>query len=153
MKSLLFQEDGPFEQPSECALLPCREEVTINLRKGGRIYRFVLRDKIVPEDPYLVLVKAAAFERSLKRGAGRTETNRLKAAQADKAEQENRVRVGELIDRDEIVEVFSAALLAIRTGLPGVIAVPAVGSAIPAAPSHSSPNDGVITARAAPWIA
>ena len=61
MKSLLFQEDGPFEQPSECMLLPCREEVTINLRKDGRIYRMVLRDKIVPEDPYLVLVKAAAF--------------------------------------------------------------------------------------------
>ncbi len=61
MKSLLFQPDGPFDVPSECALLPCREEVTINLRKAGRIYRFVLRDKIVPEDPYLVLVRAAAF--------------------------------------------------------------------------------------------
>ena len=61
MKSLLFQSDGPFEQPSACALQPCRTEVSINLRKAGRIYRFVLRDKIVPEDPDLVMVKAAAF--------------------------------------------------------------------------------------------
>jgi hypothetical protein len=31
------------------------------IRKDGRIYRFVFRDKIVVEDPYTVLVKAAAF--------------------------------------------------------------------------------------------
>jgi hypothetical protein len=33
----------------------------IPVRKGGRIYRFVLRDKVIPEDPYLIMVKAAAF--------------------------------------------------------------------------------------------
>lgn len=76
MKSLLFQADGPFETPSECALLPCREEVTINLRKSGRIYRFVLRDKIVPEDPYLVLVKAAAFSISTGEAYNGTPPNR-----------------------------------------------------------------------------
>lgn len=31
------------------------------MKKNGRIYRFVVRDKIVPEDPYLVLTKAIAF--------------------------------------------------------------------------------------------
>jgi hypothetical protein len=35
--------------------------VPISLRKDGRIYTFVLRDKVVPEDPYLVLVKAVGF--------------------------------------------------------------------------------------------
>lgn len=31
------------------------------MRKGGRIYRFVVRDKIVPEDPHLMLTRAIAF--------------------------------------------------------------------------------------------
>jgi hypothetical protein len=35
----------------------------VSLKKNGRIYRFVVRDRIVPEDPYLMLVKAAAFAR------------------------------------------------------------------------------------------
>jgi hypothetical protein len=61
MKSLLFQGETNFTEPSSCVALPCREEVTINLRKDNRIYRFVLRDKIVPEDPYFMLVKASAF--------------------------------------------------------------------------------------------
>jgi hypothetical protein len=69
------------------------------------------------------LFQAAEFERSLKRaGAGRSESNRLKAAQADRVEQENRRRAGELIERDEIVEVFSQALWTLRAGalqLPG----------------------------------
>lgn len=62
MKSLLFQPGTtPFSEPSSCTALPCRTEVRIPIRKGGRIYTYVLRDKIVPEDPYLILVKAAAF--------------------------------------------------------------------------------------------
>jgi hypothetical protein len=62
MKSLLFQDAGlPFVVPAECSALVRRKEVPINIRQGGRIYRYVLRDKIAPEDPYLVMVKAAAF--------------------------------------------------------------------------------------------
>ena len=61
MKSLLFQNVTPFTEPPECAAIPCRTEVPITVRKDGRLYTFVLRDKIVPEDPYLILVKAAAF--------------------------------------------------------------------------------------------
>lgn len=61
MKSLLFQGVSPFTEPPSCAGLPCRVEVPINIRKDGRIYRYVLRDKIVPEDSYLVMVKASAF--------------------------------------------------------------------------------------------
>lgn len=62
MKSLLFQDVGiPFTVPVECSELTKRKEVPISIRSGGRIYRYVLRDKIAPEDPYLVLVKATAF--------------------------------------------------------------------------------------------
>lgn len=59
MKSLLFQDVSPLEEPPTCA--PCRQEATVTIRKAGRLYRYVLRDKIVVEDPYLVMVKAAAF--------------------------------------------------------------------------------------------
>lgn len=59
MKSKLFAQDSPFVQPAECQ--PCRIEVPITLRKAGRFYNFVLRDKIVVEDPYLIMVKATAF--------------------------------------------------------------------------------------------
>lgn len=60
MKSLLFQENAtPFTEPPDCQV--GRQEKTINIKKDGRIYRYVLRDKLVPEDVYLVLVKAAAF--------------------------------------------------------------------------------------------
>jgi len=61
MKSLLFQGVTPFVEPPGCAAIPCRVEVPISIRKEGRLYTFVLRDKVVPEDPYLVMVKAAAF--------------------------------------------------------------------------------------------
>jgi hypothetical protein len=61
MKSLLFQGVTPYIEPPACAAIPCRTEVAVNLRKDGRIYQYVLRDKIVPEDPYLILVKASAF--------------------------------------------------------------------------------------------
>lgn len=59
MKSLLFQPSPPFEEPPTCA--PCRQEKTVTMRKGGRLYSFTVRDKVAVEDPYLVMVKAAAF--------------------------------------------------------------------------------------------
>lgn len=59
MKSLLFQEDPPFVEPETCAA--GRQEVEVSIRKEGRIYNYVLRDKIAPEDPYLMMVRAAAF--------------------------------------------------------------------------------------------
>lgn len=59
MKSLLFQEGAtPFEEPVGCGI--GRQEVSINLKKDGRTYRYVLRDKIAAEDSYLVMVKATA---------------------------------------------------------------------------------------------
>lgn len=62
MKSLLFQPGmTPLIEPSKCGAIPCRSEVPINLRKDGRLYQFVLRDKVVPEDAYIPLVKAIAF--------------------------------------------------------------------------------------------
>lgn len=61
MKSLIYQGLTPFSDSAACKLQPCREEVVINLRKDGRIYRFIARDKVTPEDPYLVMVKATAF--------------------------------------------------------------------------------------------
>lgn len=60
MKSLIYQDLTPFTVPPECATV-CRSEVPITIRKDGRLYKFVLRDKVLPEDPYLVMVKAAAF--------------------------------------------------------------------------------------------
>lgn len=60
MKSLLFQDNAEFAPPPGCGLCD-RVEVPISLRKDGRIYHFVLRDKIVPEDLLLVAMKAAAF--------------------------------------------------------------------------------------------
>jgi hypothetical protein len=79
MKSLLFQEDSVLSVPAGCGALPCRQEFTINIRKFNRIYRYVLRDKIVPEDPYLVMTKAVAF--ALRTGEpynGRTPPRSLK---------------------------------------------------------------------------
>jgi hypothetical protein len=61
MKSLLFQGVTPFIEPPECGANPCRTEVPITLKRHGRLYRFVLRDKVVPEDPYLTMVRAKAF--------------------------------------------------------------------------------------------
>lgn len=60
MKSLLFQENAtPFEEPPECA--PCRQEAEVTIRRNGRLYRMKIRDKIIIEDPYLVMLKANAF--------------------------------------------------------------------------------------------
>jgi hypothetical protein len=61
MKSLLFQGLTPFTEPPDCAAIPCRTEIPIFIKSKGRTYEFVLRDKVVPEDPYLILVKAIAF--------------------------------------------------------------------------------------------
>ena len=61
MKSLLFQGTTVLTLPSSCVSLPCRQEVTVSLRKDNRLYNYVVRDKIVPEDPYIVMIKALAF--------------------------------------------------------------------------------------------
>lgn len=45
--------------PALCG--PGRQEVKVTFEKDGRLYHLTMRDKIIPEDPYLVLVKAAAF--------------------------------------------------------------------------------------------
>jgi hypothetical protein len=59
-KSLLYQGQIGMTVPPGC-LLGDRTEIPVSLRKNGRIYRFVLRDKLVVEDIMLVLMKAAAF--------------------------------------------------------------------------------------------
>ena len=60
MKSLLFQEGAtPFVVPSECGL--GRSEVNFSIKQYGRLYNFVVRDKVVPEDVLLTLVKGIAF--------------------------------------------------------------------------------------------
>jgi hypothetical protein len=59
MKSLLFQDATPFVEPPACG--PCRKEVRIVFKKNGLLYTMILRDKIAVEDPYLTMVKAAAF--------------------------------------------------------------------------------------------
>ena len=49
------------------------------LRKNGRLYKFVARDTLRPEDPYFVMVKAAAF--AVKNGEpynGKTPSRALK---------------------------------------------------------------------------
>lgn len=62
MKSLLFQPgQTPFIEPTGCGAIPCRTEVPLSILRDGRIYEFILRDKIVPEDPYVNLVKAISF--------------------------------------------------------------------------------------------
>lgn len=59
-RSLLYQDGATMHVPPGCTLCD-RVEVPISLRKNGRIYRFVLRDKLVPEDIVLVMMKACAF--------------------------------------------------------------------------------------------
>jgi hypothetical protein len=79
MKSLIAQGVTPFTIPVGCDLESCRTEAKFAIRKNGRIYRFVVRNKIQPEDPYFVLVKAAAF--ALRHGEpynGRTPERSLK---------------------------------------------------------------------------
>lgn len=50
---------GPFTPPPGCG--PGRVESTVRIQKSGKMYNFVFRDKIVPEDWYMTAVKAAAF--------------------------------------------------------------------------------------------
>ena len=57
--SLLFTGDLPFGVPPGCG--PGRQEATVTLRKYGRLYTMTIRDQVVVEDPYLVLVQAEAF--------------------------------------------------------------------------------------------
>lgn len=60
-KSLLYQEDATTHVlPPGCGLCD-RTEVPVTIRKNGRLYRFVLRDKIVVEDIYIVAIKSVAF--------------------------------------------------------------------------------------------
>ncbi len=58
-KSLLFTNTLPFGVPPGCG--PCRQETSVTIRKFGRLYTLTIRDRIVVEDPYLMLVKAEAF--------------------------------------------------------------------------------------------
>ncbi len=60
MKSLLYQDATQMNIPPGCALGE-RVEVPISIRKDGRIYRFMMRDKIVPEDLLMIMMKAAIF--------------------------------------------------------------------------------------------
>ena len=61
MKSLLYVAGATnLTLPPGCGICD-RVEVPISIRSDGRIYRFILRDKVVVEDPYLVMVKALAF--------------------------------------------------------------------------------------------
>lgn len=57
MKSLLYSSG--FEVPAVCQV-GTRTEVPVSIPAFGRVYRFVARDQIAPEDPYLVMVRAAA---------------------------------------------------------------------------------------------
>jgi hypothetical protein len=59
-KSLLFVPGAlPFGEVPGCS--PCRQQVTVTVRKFGRLYTMNMYDKITVEDPYLVMVKAEAF--------------------------------------------------------------------------------------------
>lgn len=61
MKSLLYQDGAtPFVLPPGCGICD-RVEVPITLRKAGRLYHFVLRDKVGVDDILVIMVKAAAF--------------------------------------------------------------------------------------------
>ena len=59
MISLLHQPNAPFDLPPGCG--PGRVENAKRFIKNGKIYTMVWRDKVVIEDPYLVMVKAAAY--------------------------------------------------------------------------------------------
>jgi len=48
-----------FTVPAACE--PCRIESAFTIQINGKLYKFVMRDKIVPEDPFLIALKAAAF--------------------------------------------------------------------------------------------
>lgn len=58
-KSLLFQGNTPLSEPVMCT--PCQQEVRVAYKKDGRMYTMILRSRITVENPYLTMVKAAAF--------------------------------------------------------------------------------------------
>lgn len=58
-KSLLYSTVPPLRLPDISTA--GRQEVKATFQKDGRLYHLTLRDKVIPEDPYFVLVKAAAF--------------------------------------------------------------------------------------------
>lgn len=79
MRSLLAQGKTPFTIPDSCAVQLCRVEVGFSFFDQGRLYNFTATEKVMPEDPYFILVRAAAF--SIKFGEpynGRTPDRRLK---------------------------------------------------------------------------
>jgi hypothetical protein len=59
MKSLLYQPGQILKSPPTCK--PCRDEVVTSFQRDGRTYTLTMRNKVVVEDPYIVLIKAAAF--------------------------------------------------------------------------------------------
>ena len=59
MKSTFYQPTNPFPGTTPCPA--GRTEQQFDLHRNGYVYQFVMRDKVVPEDPYLVLIKAYAF--------------------------------------------------------------------------------------------
>ena len=59
-KSLLFGTGQVLEEPPDCARV-CRKEVTARFKYKGNLYTLVMRDKVIIEDPYMVLVKAGAY--------------------------------------------------------------------------------------------
>jgi hypothetical protein len=59
-KSLLYQSGSHMQVPPGC-IHGIRTEVPVSIRKDGRIYRFVLRDTVVPEDVTSTMMKAAVF--------------------------------------------------------------------------------------------
>lgn len=50
---------GPLEEPPGCG--PGRQESELRMYANGKMYNFVFRDKIIPDDVYIVLLKATAF--------------------------------------------------------------------------------------------
>jgi hypothetical protein len=60
MISRLYQLDSTFDIPADC-LASGRAETKKRFLKNGKIYTMVWRDKVTIEDPYLVMVKAAAY--------------------------------------------------------------------------------------------
>jgi len=60
MLSKLYQDDSPFTQPAECET--GRQEYHRTFYKGGKLYTMTLRDKVIPEDPYLNMIKAYACQ-------------------------------------------------------------------------------------------
>ena len=59
MRSRLYQPDAPFTVQAGCG--QGRTETVKKFIKNGKIYTMVWRNKLTIEDPYIVMVKAAAY--------------------------------------------------------------------------------------------